>query len=278
MKNLIKYIGIVALTGSFTSCSKNESAPDYKELQNLPKDTGGIHSAVVYNSTVNPYGYYIYTPSGYEKNDAVYPLLVFLHGSGEKGNSTTDASVLKKVLANGPPKLINAKKWAPKYPMIVVSPQCHDSGWNPAKIHKLIAMIVQNYRINTGRIYLTGLSMGGYGTYSYVEAYADTGYVAAVVPVCGGGNTSKAKSYKNVPLWAFHGDADLTVLVSQSINMVNAINALSPAVKAKLTIYPGVAHDSWTRTYDGSGMGTGKAEYDPFNLSIYDWMFTFRKN
>ncbi len=257
------------------SCSKNDSPPDYNNLINLPKDTGGLQIAVIYNPEINPYGYFIYTPSGYQNNDAVYPLLVFLHGSGERGNSSNEATILNKVLSNGPPKLINTKKWMSPYPTIVVSPQCQDSWWSPAKVHKLIALITKNYRVNKDRIYLTGLSMGGYGTYSYIETYADTGYVAAAVPICGGGNASKAKAYKNVPLWAFHGDADNTVLPANSIDMVKAINAIYPNVKAKVTIYPGVGHDSWSRTYDSSGMGTEKSGYDAFNITIYNWMFSY---
>jgi predicted peptidase len=258
------------------SCSKEAGSPD-SSLANLPKDEGGLLKAVYYNSAINTYGYYIYTPSSYNQNKYLYPLLISLHGTGEIGNSMTDTTTLKKLLNNGLPSLIKNKKWSPRYPMIVVSPQCHDSWWDAKKIHQFIGSIINRYGINTNRIYLTGLSMGGYGTYSYVETYSDTGYVAAVVPVCGGGNTSKASKYLHIPLWAFHGDADNTVYPINSIDMVNAINALNPAIKAKLTIYPGVGHDSWSRTYDGSGMGTESKSYDPFEMSIYDWMFQYTK-
>ena len=188
-----------------------------------------------------------------------------------------DPSVLKKILANGPPSLIRSNKWAPRWPMIVLSPQCHDSWWIPSKVHQLIKTIIHNYRINAHRIYLTGLSMGGYGTFAYIEAYSTAGFVAACVPICGGGNPSLASRYMNTPLWAFHGEADATVSVSNSINTVKAINALEPAVRAKLTIYPNVGHDSWDMTYDGSGMGKESHSYDPFDISIYDWMFQYSK-
>lgn len=273
----LKWLIMLIICGIVFSCSKNDENTDFKNLNNLPKDTGGIHLAVPYDEQINAYGYYIYTPSNYGRDEAVYPLLVFLHGAGEKGNSMTDPSVLKKVLVNGPPKLINAKKWMPRYPMIVVSPQCHESWWNPVKVHKLIAMILKNYHINTDRIYITGLSMGGYGTYSYIEAYGDSSYAAAAIPICGAGNTSKGAAYANTPLWAFHGDADNTVPTVNSINMVKAINDKSPKVRAKVTIYPGVGHDSWSRTYDGTGMGTEKKEYDPFDIAVYDWLFKYTK-
>lgn len=263
------------------SCSEDHpvtpSITPPEDLEKLPTDTGGEHTPVYFDPNTTAYGYFVYTPSGYATNQAVYPLLVFLHGSGERGNSLVDTTVLAKVLVHGPPNLITGKKWMPRYPMIVVSPQCHEFQWDPAKIHHLIDDIVKKYRINTHRIYLTGLSMGGYGTCSYLEAYASTGFVAAAVPICGGGNPMRASQYVNTPLWAFHGDADNVVPVTNSIQLVKSINDLNPAVRAKLTIYPGVGHDSWTRTYDGSGMGTESQNYTPFAMSLYDWLFTYSK-
>jgi predicted peptidase len=253
------------------SCKKDKMV-DYNILSNLPVDNGGINTSNPLGSNAAPYGYYIYTPS---ETDPEYPLIVFLHGSGEKGNSSNDPTILDMVLRNGPSRLIKDKKWHPTYPVVVVSPQCHDDKWNPAKIHALIKYIIDNYSINTKRIYVTGLSMGGYGTFSYLTTTADSCFAAAAVPICGGGNTSQVSKMKHIPLWAFHGDADLTVLPSKSIEMVNAINALNPAVRAKLTMYPGIGHDSWTKTYNGTGMGTERADYDAFNMQIYDWMFQY---
>lgn len=275
-----KYLCIIlvlAFSLSFSCTKKNSMVPDYSILVNLPKDTGGIQTPVYYNSKVNSFGYYIYTPSGYKDNQAEYPLLIFLHGSGEKGNSMLDNTVLKKVLSNGPPKLIELKKWMPVYPMIVVSPQCHDSWWDGKKLHKFIGEILSHYRINKSRVYLTGLSMGGFGTFNYIETCYDSSYIAAAVPICGGGNPYMAPFYRKTPLWAFHGDADNTVNVSNSINMVKAINDENPLIPAKLTIFSGVGHDSWTITYDGSGMGKERKDYDPFDVSIYNWMFQYTK-
>lgn len=280
MKNSIccQWLPVLCIFVMF-SCAKNGSdlEVDYNVLSNLPKDDGGTHTPYTYNWEVNPYGYYIYLPSGYASNKAEYPLLVFLHGAGEVGNSANNSSLLSKVLVNGPPKLIKEGKWSPRYPMIVVSPQCHEGRWNPGKVHRLIKQICNEYRINRKRIYLTGLSMGGFGTFSYIESYADSAYIAAAVPICGGGDGSKARAYKKIPLWAFHGDNDNTVYPWQSIFMVDYINEASPVYKAKVTIYPGVGHDSWSRTYDGTGMGTESPDYDSFDRSIYDWMFKYTK-
>jgi predicted peptidase len=254
-----------------TSCKK-EDMTNYNNLSNLPQDKGGKLIGNPLGSNEAPYGYYIYTPS---ETDPDYPLLVFLHGAGEKGNSSTNPETLKIVLRNGPPKLIENKTWKPTYPMIVVSPQCQDGGWSAAKIHQLIKFLIQNYHINTKRIYVTGLSMGGYGTFSYLTTTADSCFAAAAVPICGGGNATQVEGMKHIPLWAFHGDADNTVSMSNSINMINTINLKNPPVKAKLTIYPGIGHDSWTRTYDCTGMGTERSDYDAFNMQIYDWMFQY---
>lgn len=270
--NKISFILAISAIFLVISCSKKSDMNDYNNLANLPADTGGIHTAYPLGTNDSPYGYYVYEPS---VKGPVYPLLVFLHGAGEKGNSSDSPDILNLVLRNGPPLLINKNKWLPRYPVIVVSPQCHDGGWNGTKIHEFITFIIKNYNVNLKRIYVTGLSMGGYGTFNYLTTTADSCYAAAAVPICGAGNTSKVEGMKHIPTWAFHGDADGTVNVSGSINMINAINEANPPLKAKLTIYPGVGHNSWAKTYDGSGMGTESADYDAFNMDIYNWMFQY---
>lgn len=264
----------IMLTLFIVSCKKNAV---YADLESLPSDPGGEQSSFYLGETDAPYGFYLYIPGGYEQSVTGYPLLIFLHGSGERGNSETDSVELENVLRYGPPKLISQHKWNPRYPMIVASPQCHDKRWNPQKIHDFIGYLLENYTINKSRIYLSGLSMGGFGTFSYLQTYADTGYVAAAITVCGGGDTTLANRLVNVPLWAFHGDSDKRVLPIRSIEMVEAINKLNPPVRAKLTIYPGIGHDSWSMTYDGSGMRKESPDYDPYDMNIYDWLFQYTR-
>lgn len=279
INNDMKRSFLILLTGLIiASCNEDGVDPtDYNVLSNLPPDTGGEQIAVVHESSASPYGHFIYTPGSYEENGAKYPLLIFLHGSGEKGNSKDDPSKLDLVLRNGPPRLIKRGEWDPAYPMIVASPQCHDGGWNSIKIHEFIEYLLTNYSINQRRIYITGLSMGGYGTFAYVGDFGDDSYVAACLPICGGGNKSKAENFYNVPTWAFHGDADGMVLPIKSIEMIDAINVFKPSPRAKLTMYPGVGHDSWSKTYNGTGMGSEHTDFDKFNQSIYDWMFQYQK-
>ena len=142
---------------------------DYYNVRTLPIDSIGEHTPKILGSTEAPYGYYVYKPSYYDAIDeVVFPVLIFLHGSGEKGNSMDNAENLKMVLRNGPPKLIENKTWLPPFPMLVFSPQCHDNGWNADKLKEFTDYIIANYKVNVERIYLTGLSMGGYGSWAYI--------------------------------------------------------------------------------------------------------------
>lgn len=254
-------------------CSCKKEAASTATLEDLPADTGGVHTPFHLGETNSPYGYYLYLPSAYKSGRHHYPLLVFLHGSGEKGNSESNPEILEKVLKNGPPQLIEKREWDPAYPMVVVSPQCHEGGWNAGKIYDFIQYISRIYRIDRSRVYLTGLSMGGFGTFNYLQTYGDTAGIAAAVPICGGGNPFKAENLTHIPLWIFHGDADNTVNVTRSIEMYQAIIALNPEPEIKLTLYNNVGHNSWSRTYDGTGLGTGDENYDMYDILIYDWLF-----
>ncbi|MEM9141521.1 MAG: dienelactone hydrolase family protein [Bacteroidota bacterium] len=293
MKRLLVYCAMFFLLVSCTSDSNDtpiiptddsmdppplvDDARD-TELEDLPKDIGGSHSANRLGDSDANFGYYLYTPGNYVSTEGHYPLLVFLHGGGEVGNSQVSESDLLKVLQHGPPRLINQGEWNPAHPMLVASPQLSVNNWRAVEIHEFITFLIQNYRVNPRRIYLTGLSRGGYGTFNYVGDIGKESYVAAAIPICGGGTLSKADQFKNTPIWAFHGSNDNIVPLSNSINMINSINNQSPEVRAKLTIYPGVGHDSWTITYNGEGMGSESTSYDSFDTSIYDWFLSFKKN
>lgn len=269
----------LAACGGDSGNTQADTVDSDDDLADLPSDTGGLHRASLLGETPSDYGYYLYRPGGYQDNGPAYPLLVFLHGAGEKGNSQTGGiDTLSEVLVNGPPKLIENDTWNPPTPMLVASPQCHDSGWNANKVHGFIAYLVSNYNVNEERIYLTGLSMGGGGTFAYCVAKGQEAFVAAAIPICGWGNPPLADDMKHIPVWAFHGDADGTVNVNGSINMINAINAANPPTRALLTIYPGVGHNSWAKTYNSSGMGTESADYDPFDMTIYAWMLQYKRS
>lgn len=244
---------------------------DFSDLKSLPADTGGKHSAHILGETDAPYGFYIYLPTGYEQSSGNYPMLVFLHGAGECGNSSVDAGNIDLVLIHGPPHLIDEGKWAPPYPMVVVSPQCHDEYWQPRKIDEFIRYVMKSYRVNQSRIYLTGFSMGGDGVLGYLTEMGNRSLAAAAVAICGEGNATEAKKAK-VPIWIFHGEFDDVVPLQTAIKMAKGFINVP---EAKLTVYPNVEHGSWSQTYDLSGMGKESEKYDPYDISMYDWLLTF---
>jgi poly(3-hydroxybutyrate) depolymerase/lysophospholipase L1-like esterase len=186
-----------------------------------------------------------------------YPLVLFLHGAGERGED--NGSQLK----HGAPAFAKAEA-REKYPCFVIAPQCPKdrkwvemdwggpSGIAPADAGPMQALtlacvdaIAKEFSVDQDRLYVTGLSMGGYGTWDLITRFPAKW--AAAAPVCGGGDKSKAPLAKPVPVWAFHGTADHTVLPIRSQDMVAALKGTGAA--AVLTEYPGVGHDSWTLAY-----------------------------
>ncbi|HEV2948475.1 MAG TPA: PHB depolymerase family esterase [Gemmataceae bacterium] len=186
--------------------------------------------------------YLLYLPNGYEKEGKSWPLVLFLHGAGESGQD------LNKVKVHGPPKLVAAGK---EFPFIVVSPQSPGRGWDAQTLNALLDDVVANYRVDKDRIYVTGLSMGGFGTWSLAAAYPER--FAALAPICGGGNTADAKKLVHIPIWVFHGAKDNVVPPSRSESMVKALKEAG-AKNLKYTLYPDANHDSWTETYNNPEM------------------------
>lgn len=182
--------------------------------------------------------YLLYLPKDYSENNESFPLVLFLHGAGERGND------LEKVKVHGLPRLINEGK---EFPFIVVSPQCpEDMFWSTDVLSALLDEIEANYRVDKNRIYVTGLSMGGNGTWSL--ALAEPNRFAAIAPVCGWSVPSVACTIKHLPIWVFHGAKDDVVPISASEIMVERLKSCDGNVK--FTVYPEANHDSWTETYN----------------------------
>jgi predicted peptidase len=197
--------------------------------------------------------YLLYLPKGYGEQDQKWPLMLFLHGSGERGD---DLDLVKR---HGPPKLVAEGK---DFPFIIVSPQCPLGQWWPEKIDTLVALLddVQSaYAVDPNRVYLTGLSIGGYGTWALACEHPDR--FAAIAPICGGGEPFLADRLRDVPVWAFHGAKDPVVPVIESEVMVEAVRRAGG--QAKLTIYPDAGHDAWTAAYN-----------DP---ELYVWLLSHRR-
>src|SRR6185436_9807540 len=157
-------------------------------------------------------GYLLYLPKDYEKQ-AAWPLVLFLHGAGERGDD------LELVKVHGPPKLIAQGK---DFPFIVVSPQCpKDKWWEPIELLALLDEVGGKYKVDANRVYVTGLSMGGFG--SWRLAFQAPNRLAAIAPICGGGESYWTKNFTNLPVWAFHGAKDAGVPVERSQAMVDAL-------------------------------------------------------
>ena len=166
-----------------------------------------------------------------------WPLILFLHGSGERGD---DLNVLKQW---GPGGYIGQGH---PLPFIVVTPQCPvREWWSPEKLSRLIDQIEASYRIDPKRIYVTGLSMGGYGTFDLAATYPER--FAAIAPLSGGENPEIAERLKTVPTWIFHGMEDNVVPTRYSVDIADRMKAIGAEVK--LTLYPGVGHGGWDKTY-----------------------------
>src|SRR5689334_19598961 len=149
-------------------------------------DDKGVQKAMPRGTDDAPYGYYVYTPEAYATDTLKYPLLIYLHGSNETGDSQGAPAELEKVLGSGPPKMIDTKHWAPSHAMVVVSPQCHEGWWDREHVRTFIRFISTTYRIDTTRIYLTGMSMGGNATVDQLNSF-ENNQIAAAVPIAAGG-------------------------------------------------------------------------------------------
>jgi predicted peptidase len=187
------------------------------------------------------YDYLLFLPEDYAKSRRRWPLMLFLHGAGESGTN------LLKIKKLGPPILVDSNR---DFPFILVSPQSQGNGWNPDALNALLNDVIHNYRVDKDRVYLTGPSMGGTGTWTLASAHPEK--FAAIAPVSSGGETGDVKKLRHMPIWAFHGGKDPTVKVSRIEATVAAFRAAGSDIK--LTIYPDAVHDAWTQAYNDPGL------------------------
>ncbi len=202
-----------------------------------------------------------YLPKGYDAKDAKrWPLMLFLHGAGERGDN------VQQVEVHGPLKYIKAGH---DLPFIIVAPQCAtDHLWNSDSLLLLLAHAEKTFNVDEKRVYLAGLSMGGYGTWKLGLCYPEK--FAAIVPISGGGDLldiilvtpEHAAALKTLPVWAFHGAKDPVVPVDESERTVACLKKFG-GQEVKLTIYPEAMHDAWTETFN--------------NPELYSWLLAHER-
>ena len=240
------------------SCASLKPAavsPDKPAISNL--------SAHEFSTTVHAQ-YSLFLPKGYHPNATNrWPLIVFLHGIGECGTDVWQTAV------HGPAKYIETH---PDFPFIVVSPQCpvgHE--WSDETVLGILDQITARYAVDTNQIYLTGLSLGGFGAWSLATYYPERFAAAALISggdgmigviVAAKLNARKRVALRSLPVWAFHCEGDPVVPVVESERMTGALKAMG-CKEVKLTIYPRAKHDAWTETYD--------------NPELYQWFLAHRR-
>jgi len=202
------------------------------------------------------YNFLLHLPKEYnDLQSNKWPLIIFLHGAGERGDNVEiikEHGGLPKVIENGL-----------ELPCVVASPQCPANSFWVNELQNLnyfIDTLVEGYNIDIHRIYLTGMSMGGFGTWYLAMAYPEK--FAAIAPICGGGMSWNAKVLNKIPVWAFHGAKDPVVPLFESENMIETLKNCG-AKEVKFTVYPEAKHDSWTETY--------------MNKDLYKWFLSHRK-
>jgi predicted peptidase len=231
-------IAAVSMLMAMGCASHSHDPPHVVPGEQTPQ---ALHQSVSHVAEVR---YLLYLPEDYARDSQKsWPLVIFLHGAGERGDD------LEKIKLHGPPMLVAKGK---QFPFVLVSPQCPaNSYWHIDDLEALLDDALSRYHIDRDRVYVTGLSLGGWGTWQWITYHPER--FAAAVPICGAGDPFLIGwIVKLPPVWAFHGADDKVVPPIESQRMIDKIH--EKGGEAKLTIYPGVGHDSWKKAYDDPDM------------------------
>lgn len=193
------------------------------------------------------YNFWIYTPSDYESDAHPLPLMIFLHGASLCGNN------LDRVRRYG---VLDAIERGKRIPMLVVAPQNPGGAWNPAKLNDMLQWVEANYRVDTTRVYVLGMSLGGYGTMDFVGTYPEK--VAAAMALCGGCSLKDVSGLGQVPLWIMHGTADRAVSVQQSKRVVSQLEQSGNNKLLRYFWVKGASHGTLARLF--------------YMQKTYDWL------
>ena len=244
MPKIICHIIIAVLLTALIDCTSSKEWT--VDVGQLPQ-----HFQKQFIKTV-AYDLLVYTPKTFQGSRKRWPLIVFLHGTGERGSDPN------KLKVHSLPKIIDEKD---DFPFIVVSPQCREGErWDPEALNAMLDDIILQLPVDTNRIYLTGLSMGGYGTWRFAIAHPER--FAAIAPVCGWGHLEDVEKLKDKPVWVFHGSKDQVVPISESENMVAFLKKFG-STQVQFTAYPDANHNAWDQTYA--------------NPALYEWFLQHTK-
>jgi len=200
-----------------------------------------VHRLSLHDPLTDHVNYLLYVPPSYSQGPAAdWPLILFLHGSEQRGD---DPALLQDVA------LLAFAEQEGDFPFVALIPQCpRNTHWPPSIVKKVLDAVEAMLRIDRDRVYLTGFSLGGYGTWRTAAAFPGT--FAAIAPICGMSDLPDAPRLSRIPIWAFHGAQDVNVPVTESRKMIDTLR--KSGADARLTVYPDLAHDCWTMTYRDS--------------------------
>jgi len=261
------------------SCQKGsgpDKPPAVKDSIPLPVAITSVLKPVTFPVNGAIGGYYVAQPSNYDQTTERYPLLLFIPGAGQFGNGAVD---LPTLLKDGPAQLVDEKRFPgtfqvnnKTYSFIVFTPQTRNYP-SVADLADCIEYAKKTFRIDTTRIYISGLSIGGVETTNLGAALAPK--IAAIVPMAGVfldyASTSKGSviAAAALPVWAFHSENDPVINISGVREFIAKVNSFSPRVPARLTVWPSGGHDAWTRALEPT--------YKENGLNIYEWMLQYSR-
>ena len=277
-KKLQQFTALILFALLFAACRKDAAAKPKPvvAVNDIIETQPAILTPVTTTLSDVIGGYYTGLPAHYNETSKNYPLIIFIHGGGQVGDGKLD---LPLVLNDGVTQLLGAKLFPPNFKVngknfsfIVLAPQFSQYPSNE-QVAFFMDYAKQHFRVDTTRIYMTGLSMGGIVTSDMGAQYPHQ--LAAIVPMSGvfgiEGSEYKCRSIaeSNLPVWVFHNDHDPSLIPSGPRNFISMINTFNPVILPKLTMFSAAVHDAWTEALSPS--------YKENSMNIYEWMLHYTR-
>ncbi len=252
--NFSHFVTIVICFLIINGCKKDENVEAEVKLAPNGYNGGSVAKPSAEAKIASISQYHLYLPDGYKENNNTYPVIIFLHGGGAKGDQ------IAQVTASGTLPGYALKNQ--DFPFIVISPQLASNypEWDTSDLQKFYNDVINDYRIDKGRIYISGYSIGGIAAWRFASANPE--YFAAAAPIGCYGDLSTVCKMKDVPVWAFHNRFDFSYTLSAAEQTITAYDACATE-KAKFTVFDDTGHEGWTKAYN--------------NPDLYIWLSSKRK-